>query len=169
MVQEPLAQTYARLVADIKDRIRSAQYDALKAVNKELIALYWDIGRLIVERQKTDSWGKAVVERLAADLRAEFPGVGGFSSQNLWYMRQFYLEYHNKPKLQPLVGEICWAKLAVKDEYTFDFLLHPETTSTRIERPVAIAGSHQRIAGGCDVKGHPNYGVAHNMVEIFIV
>ena len=90
-------------------RILSAQYAALRAVNKELVGLYWDIGRLIVERQKVEGWGKGVVEQLSADLRVAFPGVGGFSVQNLWYMRQFYQEYSATPKLQPLVGEIGWA------------------------------------------------------------
>ena len=106
----PVAGDYASLLAEVRERVRSAQYGALRAVNKELIALYWDIGRLIVGRQAGASWGKAVVERLADDLRAEFPGVGGFSAQNLWYMRQFYLEYHENAKLQPLVGEISWTK-----------------------------------------------------------
>ena len=101
---------YSALLVEVKERVRSAQYAALKAVNKELVGLYWDIGRMIAERQKTEGWGKSVVQQLAADLQAEFPGVRGFSVQNLWYMRQFYLEYHNVPKLQPLVGEISWAK-----------------------------------------------------------
>ena len=101
-------QGYPRLLAEVKERICSAQYEALKAVNKELVGLYWDIGRLIVERQEAQGWGKAVVERLSADLRQEFPGVGGFSVQNLWYMRQFYSEYLGNEKLQPLVGEIAW-------------------------------------------------------------
>lgn len=105
-----LPKRYSTLLQDIKERIRSAQYEALKAVNKEMIGMYWDIGRMIVERQKGDTWGKAVVERLAADLREEFPGRQGFSAQNLWYMRQFYLEYYDKLNLQPLVGEISWSK-----------------------------------------------------------
>ncbi|HEY9161716.1 MAG TPA: PDDEXK nuclease domain-containing protein [Desulfomonilia bacterium] len=100
---------YSRLLSEIKDRIRAAQYEALKAVNKELVGLYWDIGRMIVERQNAEGWGKSVVERLSTDLQKEFPGIGGFSIQNLWYMRQFYQEYHDTPKLQPLVGEIGWS------------------------------------------------------------
>jgi len=100
---------YPRLLTEIKERIRSAQYEALKAVNKELVGLYWDIGRMIAERQETEGWGKSVVKRLSADLRQEFPGVSGFSVQNLWYMRQFYSEYHGNERLQPLVGEIAWA------------------------------------------------------------
>jgi len=100
---------YPALLAEVKARIQSAQYAALRAVNKELVGLYWDIGRLIVERQQSEGWGKSVVEQLSTDLRAAFPGVGGFSAQNLWYMRQFFQKYSTAPKLQPLVGEIGWA------------------------------------------------------------
>ncbi|MCY7347186.1 MAG: PDDEXK nuclease domain-containing protein [Pyrinomonadaceae bacterium] len=92
----------------MKSRIRTAQYAALKAVNRELITLYWDIGKTIVERQEGETWGKSVVEMLSKDLRVEFPEHQGFSSQNLWYMRQFYLEYKDNEKLQPIVGEIGW-------------------------------------------------------------
>jgi len=101
---------YAALLAEVKERVRSAQYAALKAVNKELVTLYWDIGRLIEERQRGGTWGKSIVATLAGDLQREFPGTQGFSAQNLWYMRQFYLAYHGHEKLQPLVGEISWAK-----------------------------------------------------------
>ena len=108
MVKAMLPEGYPELLQGIKDRVRSAQYEALKAVNKELIALYWDIGRMIVERQKGDTWGKAVVERLAADLQVEFTGMQGFSVRNMWYMRNFYSTYSDKSKLQPLVAETGW-------------------------------------------------------------
>ncbi|MBP7381869.1 DUF1016 family protein [Myxococcota bacterium] len=100
---------YGHLLTAVKERVRSAQYAALKAVNTELVGLYWDIGRMIAERQEGAEWGRSVVENLSADLRREFPGVAGFSVQNLWYMRQFYLEYNGHERLQPLVGEIAWA------------------------------------------------------------
>ena len=103
---------YASFLAEVKERVRAAQYEALKAVNTELVGLYWDIGRMIVERQKKAGWGKSIVERLSGDLRQEFPGIAGFSVQNLWYMRQFYMEYDGHEKLQPLVGEISWSKTA---------------------------------------------------------
>ena len=74
---------YQDFLVKIKERIRSAQYEAFKAVNQELVNLYWDIGRIIVERQDIEGWGKAVVKQLAADLRTEFPGVGGFSASNI--------------------------------------------------------------------------------------
>lgn len=103
-----IAANYPRLLTEIKERILSSQYKALKAVNKELVGLYWDIGRMIVDRQDAEGWGKSVVKRLSADLKKEFPGAAGFSVQNLWYMRQFYQEYRDSAKLQPLVGEIGW-------------------------------------------------------------
>lgn len=100
---------YPRLLSAVKERIRSAQYEALKAVNKELVGLYWDIGRMIVERQDVEGWGKAVVDQLAADVQAEFPGITGFSRRNIFYMREFYLLYRNDMRVQPLVAQIGWS------------------------------------------------------------
>lgn len=100
---------YRDLLVEVKERVRSAQYAALKAVNKELVGLYWDIGQMIVERQGAEGWGKAVVEQLAADLRAEFPGVGGFSASNLWRMKAFFEAYTGLEILAPLVREIGWS------------------------------------------------------------
>ena len=103
------ANEYPRLLAEVKERIRAAQYAALRAVNKELVGLYWDIGRMIVERQKDAAHGSAIAERLAADLRSEFPGIKGFSRRNVFYMREFYLAYKDLPKVQPLVAQIGWS------------------------------------------------------------
>ncbi len=108
-LSKQLPADYAVLLAEVKERVRSAQYEALKAVNKELVALYWDIGKLIVERQKREGWGKSVVERLANDLQNEFPGIGGFSTSNLWRMKRFCEAYLDIPKLAPLVREIGWS------------------------------------------------------------
>ena len=105
-----IPDSYKELFRDIKQLIHVAQYEALKVVNKELISLYWNIGEMITLRQVGDTWGKSVVERLSKDLQLEFPGIKGFSVQNLWYMRQFYNEYSNDKNLQPLVGEISWTK-----------------------------------------------------------
>jgi len=103
------ASDYKILLNDIKQRIKSAQYEALKAVNKELISLYWDIGRTIIEKQKGKTWGKSIVEQLAKDLQKEFPGISGFSSSNLWRMHNFYGYYAKNEKLAPLVREIGWS------------------------------------------------------------
>jgi predicted nuclease of restriction endonuclease-like (RecB) superfamily len=99
---------YAQLLADIKARVHSAQLAAFRAVNKELVAMYWDIGRMIVERKLDAAHGDAVAERLAEDLRTEFPGIAGFSRRNIFYMREFYVAYCNLPKVQPLVAQIGW-------------------------------------------------------------
>lgn len=101
---------YKVLVTEIKQRIRDAQYAALKSVNKELIGLYWDIGKMIVKKQERLGWRKSIVETLANDLHFEFPGIDGFSSRNLWNMRNFYLLYVDFPKLQPMAAEISWTK-----------------------------------------------------------
>ena len=104
-----LPEDYARLLSDVKERVREAQYAALKAVNKELVGLYWDIGRMIAERQKVEGWGKSVVQRLADDLQTEFRGAGGLSSSNLWRMKAFFEAYEGSEKLAPLVREIGWS------------------------------------------------------------
>ncbi|MGK7949231.1 MAG: YhcG family protein, partial [Xenococcaceae cyanobacterium] len=194
---------YGQLLGEIKQYIRSAQYEALRAVNQKLIALYWDIGKSIVTRQQGETWGKSVVEQLAQDLQQEFPGISGFSARNIWNMRSFYLKYCQNEKLQPLVAEISWthnliilqkckddlerefylrmtrkfgwtknvlihqienqsyektllnqtnfdkivsedirfqAKLAVKDEYTFDFLeLADEHSERQLEQAILAA------------------------------
>jgi predicted nuclease of restriction endonuclease-like (RecB) superfamily len=104
-----LPTEYVALLSEIKERVHNAQYAALRSVNRELVVLYWDIGRMIVGRQVDGSWGKAVVERLAADLQVEFPGVGGFSASNLWRMKGFYETYASSEKLAPLVREIAWS------------------------------------------------------------
>lgn len=106
---KPHPVDYANLLVAVKERVRSAQYAALKAVNTELVGLYWDIGKMIVERQKDATWGKAVVQQLADDLQQEFAGVGGFSASNLWRMKGFFETYQGNEKLAPLVREIGWS------------------------------------------------------------
>ncbi len=119
---------FISFVEDVKQKIKAAQYKALQAVNKEQIALYWDIGQLIVERQEQYGWGKSIVENLAKELQADFSDTKGFSAQNLWYMRQFFTEYSKSELLQPLVGEINWTKHLIiiakcKDEHQRFFYL----------------------------------------------
>jgi predicted nuclease of restriction endonuclease-like (RecB) superfamily len=103
------SQEYKTFVQKIKSRILSIQYEALKKVNHELIALYWSIGEDIVIKQEEYSWGKSIVKNLSDDLRKEFVGMRGFSVQNLWNMRLFYIEYNQNEKLQTLSREIGWS------------------------------------------------------------
>lgn len=97
---------YAELLEQLKTRIRSARLQAMLAVNRELIQLYWEIGRSILERQKREGWGAKVIERLAADLRHEFPDMRGLSTTNLKYMRMFADAY---PQIgQQAVDQLPW-------------------------------------------------------------
>ena len=109
MSETTLPDDYGILLGEIKERIRVAQYEALRAVNKELVRLNWDIGRIIIERQTNAIHGAAIAEQLAADLQREFPGLSGFSRRNIFYMREFYLAYRDVPKVQPLVAQIGWS------------------------------------------------------------
>jgi len=84
---------YSRFLSNIKERIAQARVRASLSVNRELIELYWYIGKMIVERQEREGWGKAIVEKLAIDLHREYPDMQGFSSGNIWRMRAFYLAY----------------------------------------------------------------------------
>lgn len=99
---------YVEFLDGIRSRIRSAQISASRVLNKGLVGLYWSIGKDIVNKQEQLGWGKSVVEQLSKDLRREFNGTSGFSTQNLWYMRQFYIEYQEHANLQQLAGEIPW-------------------------------------------------------------
>lgn len=105
-----LSPEYLNFKNEITARIRSAQYEALKAVNKEMIALYWEVGKRITEQQTALGWGKSVVENLSRDIQKEFPGIQGFGVRNMWNMARFYAEYQSNEILQPLVAEISWSK-----------------------------------------------------------
>jgi len=108
---------YPAFLAALKDRILHARISAARAINRDLVLLYWDIGRGIVEKQQTAGWGDAVIETLAADLRTEFPDMRGFSVVNLWRMKQLYLvhtapEFLSQAVRELKVGEAAPEKLS---------------------------------------------------------
>ncbi len=88
--------------------IANAQSRALASVNREMIAMYWEIGRIVSEKTASDGWGKGTVSSLSAFLQSKMPGVSGFSDKNIWRMKQFYEIYKSNQKLSPLVREISW-------------------------------------------------------------
>ncbi|MDR3292966.1 MAG: PDDEXK nuclease domain-containing protein [Clostridiales bacterium] len=99
-------EAFSVLVKQVKELIRRHQLAALRAVNSELIQLYWEIGEEIVRRQAEHGWGDSVVEDLAKELQIEFSGEKGYSVRNLWRMRTFFLEYSNNTILPPVVAEL---------------------------------------------------------------
>ncbi|PIV35444.1 MAG: DUF1016 domain-containing protein [Lysobacterales bacterium CG02_land_8_20_14_3_00_62_12] len=104
----PAPEGYADWLADLKTRIHTAQQRAVLAVNRELVLLYWQIGRDILTRQAEQGWGAKVIERLAQDLRAAFPDMKGFSRANLMYMRAFAAAWPDEQIVQQAVGQLPW-------------------------------------------------------------
>ena len=106
--QYPIAEGYDEFLRDLKERIRRAQVQAVLAVNRELVLLYWQIDRDILTRQQQQGWGAKVIDRLAADLRDSFPEMKGFSPRNLKYMRAFTKDYPDEQFVQQVVAQIPW-------------------------------------------------------------
>lgn len=99
---------YNHFLHDLKSRIRAARTRAAQAANLELVLLYWQIGRDILERQGREGWGAKVIERLARDLRSEFPDMKGFSPRNMLFMRAFADAYSNEAIVKQLVSLLPW-------------------------------------------------------------
>ena len=108
ILREENSEKYAALVASLKQRIRDARLRASVSVNQELVLLYWGIGRDILLRQQEDGWGARVIERLAADLRRDFPDMTGLSARNLGYMKAFAGAYPDSDFLQQVVAKLPW-------------------------------------------------------------
>ena len=103
---------YAELLRDLKSRIRDAQLRASFAVSRELVLLYWSIGREILERQRAEGWGTKVIDRLSHDLQVEFPGVEGYCPRNL-YMRTLAEVWPDPAKVPQLVALLPWGDLRI--------------------------------------------------------
>ena len=97
---------YKDWLIELKANIKRSQIKAALAVNSELIQLYWDLGKQIVEKQKYAQWGSGFIDQLSKDLKEEFPEMGGFSAKNLRYCRAFYEYYSNSPIWQQLVAKL---------------------------------------------------------------
>ena len=105
-----LPSGYEPWVVELKQRIQSAQQRAALSVNHELVLLYWQIGRDILDRQQAQGWGAKVIDRLAKDLQSAFPDMKGFSRSNLMYMRAFHEAWPEEPIVQQLVGRLPWGQ-----------------------------------------------------------
>lgn len=136
---------YADWLVDLKNRIHSAQQRATLAVNRELVALYWQIGRDILTRQAQQGWGAKVIDRLAHDLRTAFPDMKGFSRANLMYMRAFAEAWPDAEIVQQAVGQLPWG--------------HNVVLLTRLKDP------QQRLAYA---QGAIEHGWSRNVLNIHI-
>ncbi|MDR3632987.1 MAG: PDDEXK nuclease domain-containing protein [Isosphaeraceae bacterium] len=125
-----LPADYPAFLESLKRRVQQAQTKAMLSVNRELIQLYWEIGRLICERQERAGWGQSVLERLADDLQKALPGVSGFSRSNVFRMRAFYVAYRSREKVaQPVRQPKATPKVA-----------QPVTQLVEEGPPEAVAG-----------------------------
>lgn len=107
MARMLIPRGYEDLLWQLKERIRQAQLRATLAVNRELVLLYWQIGQEILTRQSRQGWGTRVIDRLAQDLRHEFPEMRGFSPRNLKYMHAFADAYPDEQFVQQVVAQIA--------------------------------------------------------------
>ncbi|MBI4811689.1 MAG: DUF1016 domain-containing protein, partial [Ignavibacteriales bacterium] len=103
-----LPQNYVKFFENLKRRIQESRVKALLSVNRELILLYWHIGKQILRQQKREGWGAKVIERLANDLSKTFPDMKGLSPRNLKYMRAFAEAYPNESFVQQAAAQIPW-------------------------------------------------------------
>lgn len=103
-----LPEGYENFVEEVKSRIRSAQVRAALSVNRELVLLYWNLGREILSRQKQQGWGAKIIDRLSVDLAKSFPGLRGFGARNLKYMRAFAEAYPDEEFVQQVVAQLPW-------------------------------------------------------------
>ncbi|MEM9449894.1 MAG: PDDEXK nuclease domain-containing protein [Cyanobacteria bacterium P01_E01_bin.6] len=104
----PSAKTYIAFLSNLKTRIKQAQIKAALAVNRELVLLYWQLGKEILQRQEQEGWGAKVITQLSKDLKHEFPNMKGFSRTNLMYMRAFAAAYPDESIIQEVLGQIPW-------------------------------------------------------------
>ncbi len=99
-----LPRGYAKTLGEIKQRIHEERLRVVLAANAAMVLLYWDIGRMILDRQERAGWGAKVIDRLASDLREAFPGMQGFSPRNLKYMRAFATAWPSRPIVQEVLA-----------------------------------------------------------------
>lgn len=162
-------QDYHNFITLLKTKIRSSQIKAAVSVNRELIRLYWDIGKDIVEKQQQDGWGSKVLEKISRDLQNEFPGIEGFSRSNLFRMKAFYLAYekvaqavrqleelsifslpwgHNIVIFQQLknVKERLWyANMVISESWARNALINAIKIKTYQRYGKAITNFHERL------------------------
>ncbi len=149
-------ENYDDFFRSLKDRIRSAQLKAAIAVNQELILLYWQIGQEILQRQQAEGWGAKVIERLARDLKIEFPDMTGFSPRNLNYMRSFAEAYPDEAILHQLGAKIPWKHNCV----ILDKVKDPEQRTWYIQKTVENSWSRSVLIHQIDTNLYGRQGGA---------
>lgn len=106
-----LPRDYAETLGEIKQRIQQERLRVVLTANSAMVLLYWDIGRMILDRQQREGWGARVIDRLARDLRESYPDMKGISARNLLFMRSFAEACPDGEKVKQLVSQLPWGHL----------------------------------------------------------
>jgi predicted nuclease of restriction endonuclease-like (RecB) superfamily len=147
---------YAELLERLKERIRSAQVQAVVAVNRELLLLYWDIGREILHRQRQEGWGAKVIDRLGDELRRAFPAIKGLSTRNIKYMRAFAEAYPDAAFVQQAAAQIPWFHNCV----ILEKVKEPATREWYVRKAIENGWSRNVLAIQIDSRLHARQGKA---------
>jgi predicted nuclease of restriction endonuclease-like (RecB) superfamily len=134
-----MEQSNSQAFEEVIAIIERSRENAFRAVNYELISMYWEIGQYINEKAVSENWGSAVVKEFSQFIQSHYTGIKGFSPQNIWRMKQFYKIYHGNEKLSPLVREISWTNnvlimMAAKTDEEREFYLRLSTKNNYSKR-----------------------------------
>ena len=156
-----LPSEYGTLLGSIHERIRQAQVRAVISINKELVLLYWQIGREISVRQQQEGWGAKVIDHLSADLQRAFPNMKGFSPRNLKYMLAFAKAWPNEPIVQEVLAQIPWYhNIALLEK-----LSEPSEREWYVRQAIAHGWSRNILVHQIDSKLHLRLGEAQTNFE----
>jgi predicted nuclease of restriction endonuclease-like (RecB) superfamily len=156
-----LPSDYVETLTEIKRRVQEERLRVVVAANSTMVRLYWDIGRMILERQHRAGWGAKVIDRLAADLREAYPDMKGFSPRNLKYMRAFAAAWPSRPFVQRLAARIPWFHNCV----LLDRVPDAKAREWYITQAIAHGWSRNILALQIDNRAHERHGKAINNFE----
>lgn len=152
----PRPEGYVEWLADVKARVHAAQQRAAQAVNQELLGLYWQLGREILERQGHEGYGTKVVDRLAVDLKSAFPELRGFSPRNLKYMRRFAELWPAQEVVQQLLHKLPWFHLCT----IIDKVQRPIERDWYVRAAIEHGWSRSVLVMQIETRAHQRFGKA---------
>jgi len=157
-----LPSDYTAALTSLKDLVRQAQFKAQRAVNSAMIELYWNIGRTILDRQANEAWGSKILDKLARDLRSEFPHMRGFSRTNVYNMRAFAAAWTGpEPIVQTPSGQLSWSHNVTLLNKINDHELRRWYASKAVQNGWSVAALEHQILTGL----HTRTGAAPNNLE----
>jgi predicted nuclease of restriction endonuclease-like (RecB) superfamily len=154
-----LPTDYAAVLEGLKERIQSERLHVVLSANAAMILLYWDIGRIILERQEQQGWGARVIDRLSHDLKQAFPDMTGFSPRNLKYMRKFARAWPERQIVQRTAAQIPWRN----NQVLLDKLDNPEIRLWYAKKNMECGWSRNILTMQIDSRAHQRQGrTTHN-------